>query len=352
MKRTKLPYIIAEIGCNHNGDVGLAKKMIDAAKTCGADAIKLQLFSKENLITHDHLLELNRGEVKLENIDKWETKELGLSNIVEQIERFAIGPNEHIELFQYAKKKKIDYASTAVTKEGVDFLVGEGVDFLKVSSMDVNNIEFIEHVISKDMPTIISLGLASTDEIRRIVDLIPDKQKKRVTLLHTVSIYPPREDMVNLKFMHTLKRMSDIEIGYSDHTLGFSISLAAVALGAIVIEKHFTLDKDMPGWDHRVSADPREMKIICEESKRIHHALGKRSKVLTREELDKRLKFRRSLVTTIDKKKGEVLGRADITFKRPGTGMGADELDIAIGKTLKRDVDRDKTIFKNYLAMD
>jgi N-acetylneuraminate synthase len=306
MKRTKYPYIVAEIGCNHNGDVDLAKKMIDEAKRCGADAIKLQLFSKET----------------------------------------------HIELFQYARENEIGYASTAVTKEGVDFLVEQKVDFLKVASMDVNNPEFIEYVLSKHRPTIISLGLASMDEIENVVKLIPGEQKKKVTLLHTVSLYPPRDNIVNLRFINTLREMYDVEIGYSDHTLGYSIALAAVALGASVVEKHFTLDKEMPGWDHKVSADPLEMRIICKESKRIHRALGTGKKELTTHELEKRLKFRRSLVMAIDKKKGDILRREDIVFKRPGTGIRPDELSRVLGKVLRRDINKDKTIFESDLDID
>ncbi|RZB29751.1 MAG: hypothetical protein SRB1_02031 [Desulfobacteraceae bacterium Eth-SRB1] len=349
-KNLTKPYIIAEIGCNHNGDIDLAKRMIVEAKKCGVDAIKLQLFSKETLITEDHLQELDRGDVKLENIDKWETKELGLRNITEQIEKFVIGYEEHIELFQYARKKGIGYASTPVTKEGVDFLVEQKVDFLKVASMDVNNPEFIEYVLSKDFPTVISLGLASVGEIENVVKLIPSKQKKQVALLHTVSLYPPRDEIVNLRFINTLKNMCDVEIGYSDHTLGYSVALAAVALGASVVEKHFTLDKEMPGWDHKVSADPFEMEIICKESKRIWNALGTEKKDLTQEELDKRLKFRRSLVTARDMKKEEVLKREDLVFKRPGTGIQPDQLNKALGKILNRDIEKDKTIFLGDLA--
>ena len=352
MKRTKYPYIVAEIGCNHNGDVGLAKKMIDEAKRCGVDAIKLQLFSKEALITQDHLLELDRGDVKLENIEKWETKELGLRNITEQIEKFVIGRRQHIELFRYAREKQIDYASTAITKEGVDFLVEQRVDFLKVASMDVNNPKFIEYVLSKKIPTIISLGLASMREIENVVKLIPSKQKKQVALLHTVSLYPPRDEIVNLRFINVLRNMYDMEIGYSDHTLGYSIALSAVALGASIIEKHFTLNKEMPGWDHKVSADPLEMRIICKEAKRIHRALGTGKKKLTTQELEKRLKFRRSLVTVIDKKKGDILRREDIVFKRPGTGIRPDELSRALGKVLRRDINKDKTIFESDLDID
>lgn len=345
MLRNKYPYIIAEIGCNHNGDVELAKKMIKEAKECSCDAIKLQLWRKEELITEENLHELNEGKVKLENVQKWETKELGLKNIFQQVDKFAIYKDEHIELFKYARKIGIDYGSTAITKDGIDFLVDQDVSFLKVASMDINNLDFIEYVISKDYKTFISTGMASLGEIENVLNLIPKKYYDNITLLHCIAIYPPKDNIINLKFIMTLKRLFNINVGYSDHTLGFSIPLAAVALGSKVIEKHFTLDKQMPGWDHKVSANPYEMKIICEESKRIINSLGNGLKTISKDELDKRLKFRRSLVTAKKLKKENTIKREDVVFKRPGTGIRPDEIKYVLGRKLKHDIEGDQTLF-------
>lgn len=341
MKKNKYPYIIAEIGGNHNGNMDLAKKMIDIAKECGADAVKFQLYRGNELITRKHLIELNSGIVKLENVQEWNTKELGLKNIFEQIEQFAIQEKEHIELFEHARKIGIDYASSCITNEEIDFLVNQKVNFLKIASMDVNNPVFIHHALSKNIPIIISLGLASLGEIENVVNLIPEKYKKNVTLLHCISLYPPKDELVNLNFIKTLSTNFDIEIGYSDHTLGFSIALAAVALGAKVIEKHFTLDKNMPGWDHKVSANPDELKIICEESKRIFESLGDGRKKVSKEEMEKRLKFRRSCITATELTASHIISEKDIVYKRPGTGISPDEIKYLIGRKLKKDVKAD-----------
>ena len=203
--RKKYPYVIAEIGGNHNGNMDLAKQMIKTAKECGADAIKFQLYRKQDLWTNDHLEELNQGLVKLENVSNWTTKELGLNNIFEQIELFSVQEKEHIEYFDYARKIGIEYSTSTFTKNDVDFCVDQKVAFLKVASCDVTNLDLIEYVLSKDYPTLISLGMASLSEIEQIVKLIPTKTWNKVTFLHCVSLYPPKDEIVNLNFMKTIK---------------------------------------------------------------------------------------------------------------------------------------------------
>ena len=339
------PYIIAEIGGNHNGDMDLAKEMIKSAKCSGADAVKFQMYGPRTLFTQDYLADLDKGNVKLENVQSWSTKELGLNNIFEQVKKFAVEESEHIEYFKYAREIGIDYATSAFTKSGIDFCIDQKVAFLKIASCDVTNLDLIEYAISKDYPIQIALGMASLGEIEQIVNMIPKKQKRKVTLLHCVSLYPPKDDIVNLKFIQTLKRTFGMEVGYSDHTLGFSIPLAAIALGASVIEKHFTLDKNLPGWDHKVSANPEELRIICTESKRIYEAIGSGIKIISEEELAKRKKFRRSITTKTSLKKGHILTYEDILFKRPGTGIPANRYKEVIGRRLKDDIDEDKTIF-------
>lgn len=342
---SKYPYIVAEIGGNHNGDIELGKKMIKAAKDCGADAVKFQLYRREDLWTEDHLKELNDGVVKLENVSNWSSKELGLNNIFDQVDMFAVQEKEHIEFFDYARELGIDYGTSAFTKKDVDFCIDQKVANLKIASCDVTNLDLIEYVISKNYPTQIALGMASLAEIEAIVKLIPEKFRNNVTLLHCVSLYPPKDEYVNLNFLHTLRQNFGMEVGYSDHTLGFSIPLAAVALGATVIEKHFTLDKDMPGWDHKVSANPEEMKIICFESKRIANSLGNGMKMVTEDEIAKQKKFRRSITTASNLKAGEEIKYNDIIFKRPGTGIPADRYKEIIGRHVCRDIEANKTIF-------
>ena len=342
---SRLPYIVAEIGGNHNGDVDLAKRMIREAKACGADAVKFQLYRRCDLWTEDHLKELNEGVVKLENVSAWETKELGLKDIFAQVDKFAVQEKEHIEFFNCARECGIDYGTSTFTKKDVDFCIDQKVANLKVASCDVTNLDLIEYVISKDYPTHIALGMASLAEIEAIVNLIPEKCRRNVTLLHCVSLYPPKDELVNLKFIETLRRNFGMAVGYSDHTLGFEIPLAAVAMGASVIEKHFTLDKNMPGWDHRVSADPTEMKIICSAAKRIADALGDGIKRVSDDELAKRKKFRRTIATARALKAGEEICYEDILFKRPGTGIPADKYKEIIGRHVCRDIDANKTMF-------
>ena len=342
---SKYPYIVAEIGGNHNGDVDLAKRMIREAKACGADAVKFQLYRRCDLWTEDHLKELNEGVVKLENVSAWETKELGLKDIFAQVDKFSVQEKEHIEFFNCARECGIDYGTSTFTKKDVDFCIDQKVANLKVASCDVTNLDLIEYVISKDYPTHIALGMASLAEIEAIVNLIPEKCRRNVTLLHCVSLYPPKDELVNLKFIETLRRNFGMAVGYSDHTLGFEIPLAAMAMGASVIEKHFTLDKNMPGWDHRVSADPTEMKIICSAAKRIADALGDGIKRVSDDELAKRKKFRRTIATARALKAGEEIRYEDILFKRPGTGIPADKYKEIIGRHVCRDIDANKTMF-------
>ena len=341
----KYPYIVAEIGGNHNGDIELGKKMIKAAKECGADAVKFQLYRREDLWTEDHLKELNDGVVKLENVSNWSTKELGLNNIFEQVDKFAVQEQEHIEFFNYARELGIDYGTSAFTKKDVDFCIDQKCANLKVASCDVTNLDLIEYVISKDYPTQIALGMASLAEIEAVVKLIPERFKHNVTLLHCVSLYPPKDEYVNLNFLHTLRQAFGMEVGYSDHTFGFSIPLAAIALGATVIEKHFTLYKNLPVWDHKVSANPEEMRIIASESKRIVDALGNGIKVVSDDEIAKQKKFRRSIKTADSLKAGQEITYIDILFNRTGTGIPADRFKEVIGRHVNRDIEENKTLF-------
>ena len=341
----RYPYIIAEIGGNHNGDMELAREMIKSAKEHGADAVKFQLYRKEDLWTNDHLEGLNNGVVNLENVSNWSTQELGLKNIFEQVEKFSVQEKDHIVFFDYAREFGIDYATSAFTKQDIDFCIDQKVAFLKIASCDITNLDLIEYAISKDYPLLISLGLADLGEIEQVVNLIPEKCRPNITLLHCVSLYPPKDEIVNLKFMHTLTSTFGLNVGYSDHTLGVSISLAAVALGAKVIEKHFTLDKEMPGWDHKVSANPEEMAVISRETKRIVDSLGNGIKTISEDEFEKRKKFRRSITTKYVLQEGHVISYDDILFKRPGTGISANRLKDVIGRRVNHTIEADKTLF-------
>ncbi|WP_103588464.1 N-acetylneuraminate synthase family protein [Campylobacter concisus] len=347
LKKLDKPYVIAEIGCNHNGDTNIGLKMIKAVKDCGADAVKFQYFTKDNLFTNDYLDELDSGKVKLENVDKWEDKELGLTNIREQISAFTNSEKQLLIFRNYCNEIKIDFGCTPVDVDGVKFLSSIKSDFIKISSMDANNLEIIDACIDTNLPIIISTGMATLQDIDKIYNLFLQREYSNFSILHCVSIYPPRDEIVNLNFIDTLKSVYDCEIGYSDHSLGFSLPIAAIAKGCKIIEKHFTLDKNMPGWDHMVSADENDLSIICREGSKVFRSLGSKYKILSEDEKEKRKKFRRSMVARCDLGSGHILTKDDFVYKRPGTGISPDKAMFFIGKKLVKDIEKDKTIFES-----
>ncbi|BBN80418.1 N-acetylneuraminate synthase [Pseudoalteromonas sp. A25] len=344
LKELEKPYIIAEIGCNHNGDTELGLKMIKAAKDCGADAVKFQYFTKDNLVTDKYLDDLDSGNVKLENVAVWKSESLGLNTVREQVAAFTNDEKQLIEFRNYCRQIGVDFGCTPVDDKGVEFLKQIESDFIKLASMDADNLEMIENCIKADLPIILSTGMASLPEIDAIYNMFKKKGFCNFSMLHCVSIYPPRDEIINLNFIDTLKSLYDCEIGYSDHSLGFSIPLAAIAKGVKIIEKHFTLDKNMVGWDHKVSADEADLKIICEEGNKVFRSLGSTYKVLAPEEIEKREKFRRSATAVQDLPKGHILTREDFIYKRPGTGISPKEIDYILGRKLKEDIAADTTL--------
>jgi len=344
LKELNKPYIIAEIGCNHNGNTELGLKMIKAAKDCGADAVKFQYFTKDTLVTDKYLDDLDAGVVKLENVNAWKSEELGLNSVRDQIEAFTNDEQQLVTFQKYCKEINIEFGCTPVDKKGAEFLKEINSDFIKLASMDADNLEMIESCIETGLPIILSTGMTSLPEIDAIFNLFKDKNFDNFAMLHCVSIYPPRDEIINLNFLDTLKRLYDCEIGYSDHSLGFSLPLAAIAKGVKIIEKHFTLDKNMVGWDHKVSADESDLSIICEEGNKVYRSLGSTYKVLAPEEIEKREKFRRSATTAKDLEKGHVLTKNDFVYKRPGTGIKPNEIKYIIGRKLNTDIKKDITL--------
>ncbi len=328
----KYPYIIAEIGANHNGDINLAKKMIDKAKECGCDAVKFQSWTKESLFTKGFYKEKNQF------VDK------KFGTLEEMVEKFSLSKEEHVILKKYCDRKKITFCSTPTTPEEVDMLNELKVPFFKVASMDLNNLSFLEYISEKGKTIILSTGMGSLAEIETALNTIYETGNKEVILFHCIAIYPPDDKIINLRNIEMLNKTFIIPVGFSDHTIGTSIPLAAIVLGAKVIEKHFTLDKTMPGWDHAVSANPDEMKIIVEEGKRIVTALGEYRRVVSEQEKKQRESFRRSVVTKRKIKEGEILQKLDIDFKRPGTGIRPDEIKYILGRKVNKDINEDELI--------
>jgi len=328
----KAPYIIAEIGANHNGDVKLAKKMIDKAKDCGCDAVKFQSWSKASLFTKNFYKEQNQF------------KDNNFGTLEEMVEKFSLSKKEHIVLKEYCDNKKITFCSTPTTPEEVNMLDELKVPFFKVASMDLNNLSFLKYIAEKGKTIILSTGMGSLAEIETALNAIYETGNKEVILLHCVAIYPPKDEIINLRNVEMLRKTFNIPVGFSDHTIGTSIPLAAITLGAKVVEKHFTLDKTMPGWDHAVSANPDEMKVIVEEGKRIVTALGEYRRVVSAKELKQRKSFRRSVVTKQNLRKGEVVKESELNFKRPGTGIRPDEIKYILGRKINKDINEDELI--------
>ncbi len=244
------PYIIAEIGANHNGDIELAKKLIDKAVECGADAVKFQSWTPTSLICKE---EYDKNQVYNDSPKKH------FGSLKAMVEKYYLREEQHFELKEYCDKIGVDFCSTPFSKEEVDLLMKLNVPFIKVASMDINNLELLRYMAKQNKPIILSTGMSTLGEIEKAVEVIEEEGNNQIILLHCISIYPPAYEDINLNNILMLEKAFNYPVGFSDHTIGTSIPLAAVALGSCIIEKHFTLDKDMPGWDHEISADPEEL---------------------------------------------------------------------------------------------
>ena len=329
------PFIIAEIGSNHNGDMKLAKEIIDAAKICGCDAVKFQSFNDRSLIS--------RTEFEA-NTKYYDSPKKHFGSLEEMVKKYYLREEQHYELKEYCKKKEILFSSSPFSMEEVDLLMNLDVPYLKVASMDINNYPLLRYVASKGKPLIISTGMATLAEIDNAVHIIEKEGNTNIVLLHCISIYPPAFEDINLRNITMLQQTFQYPVGFSDHSLGVHIPIAAVALGSCVIEKHFTIDKTLPGWDHEISADPFEMKQIVEYSSQINLSLGSYNRIVSKAEEVKKLKFRRSIVATRDISAGQKIGIHDITSKRPGTGIPADLSDYLIGRLLKNNIQMDTVL--------
>lgn len=316
------PYIIAEIGSNHNGDMELCKAIIDASVRAGADAVKFQSWSDTSLIS----------DAEYENNPSYTDKHKHFGSLKEMVQKYQFTPTQHQEINAYCSKKEITFLSTAFSKEEVDLLQGLNVPCFKIASMDINHLPLLEYVGSQKKPVILSTGMATLEEIKTAVDTLQKAGSTQVMVLHCVSLYPPDDALVHLNNITMLQSTFDLPVGFSDHTLGPSISLAAIALGACIIEKHFTIDKTLEGWDHAISADEVELKTIVNEGCKIHHALGSHQRVVSSEELKKQESFRRSIVLNKDVPEGRILFLEDFDYKRPGTHIPPTDVHLVEGK--------------------
>lgn len=332
------PYIIAEVGANHNGDMDLARELIREAYRAGCDCVKFQswtagtIFSRQVYEDNYFLGDDYRG-----------SRGLDLKGTVE---KFSLSPDQLAALAGYCREVGIDFASTPFSRAEVDHLVGPlGAGFVKVASMDLTNIPLLVYVAGKGLPVVLSTGMGTVREVDQAVRAIERAGNREITLLHCVSSYPPADKDVNLRNMDMLRdRYAPLAVGFSDHTLGTAIPLAAAARGATVIEKHFTLDKDMPGWDHKVSATPGEMRELVTGARRVSAALGSYTRRVSRDEQDKVTAFRRSIVAARDIPAGKEITAGDLDAKRPGTGICPRHTGAVIGKKAARPILYDEII--------
>lgn len=328
MKKT---FIIAEAGVNHNGDINLAYKLIDAAKEAGADAVKFQTFKSERIISK----KAEMADYQKKNTGKNESQ-------IEMIKKLELSYSDFSDLKKYCDEKDIMFLSTAFDSESIDF-IDNLVPMFKVPSGEINNFPYLEKIAQKNKPIIVSTGMSNLSDIEKALKTIKNiNENIDITVLHCTTNYPCPYNEVNLKAMNTIKNAFKVKVGYSDHTLGVEIPVAAVALGAEVIEKHFTLDKTLQGPDHKASLEPDELKDMIAKIRNIESALGDGIKKPNKSEEKIKSVARKSLVANKNIKKESILKKENFEIKRPGNGISPEFLDILIGKKLIKDIQEDE----------
>lgn len=326
-------YIIAEAGVNHNGDIELAKKLIDMAKDCGADAVKFQTFKAEE----------STG-VMAEKAAYQKKNDATEESQLEMIKKLELPFADFTILKDYCQEKKIDFISTPDGEESLKCLLDMDVSVIKVGSTEVTNSPFLKKIGESMRPIILSTGMSTLGEVENAVDVILSTGNNQLELMHCTTDYPTDICDVNLRAMCTLRDSFKVPVGYSDHTLGFEAAIAAVALGAVCIEKHITLNRDMPGPDHKASMPPDEFKEYVAHIRNAEKLLGDGRKKPTTKEKEIMQQARRSILVSKDLKAGTVLTSEMLCYKRPGNGIAPEYADILIGRALKRDMVKEEVI--------
>jgi N,N'-diacetyllegionaminate synthase len=329
----KSVFFIAEAGVNHNGDDEMAMRLVETAAQCGADAVKFQTFSAEKLV--------RRGAEKAE----YQRRATGDGDQFSLLKALEMSPQLHDALMQRCRELNIEFMSTPFDEDAADFLLGMGMQRIKVPSGEITNLPFLEHLATKGVPLIVSTGMATLDEIKIAVRTMEEARSRAgfgplsgdaLTILHCTSNYPADWADVNLRALQTIAAETGLPVGYSDHTLGLAVSTAAVAMGAAVIEKHFTLDRGLPGPDHKASLTPEELAALIAQIRHVEMALGSPVKAPTASELPVRELVRRSVTTARDIEMGQRLSAADLILRRPGNGIQPGEMKNLVGRTAAR----------------
>jgi len=319
--------IIAEAGVNHNGDFENAKKLILAAANAGADYVKFQTFKADKLVSKD----AQKAEYQKANLE-----EDGVTQY-EMLKKLEMPEQWHYELIKYANECGIKFLSTGFDEDSIDFLDSLNIDLFKVPSGEITNKPYLVHIAKKGKPIVISTGMSNLQEIKEAVDVLQNLQvdKKQITILHCNTEYPTPMQDVNLLAMNTIKNELGVKVGYSDHTLGIEVPIAAAALGAVLIEKHFTLDRNMIGPDHLASLTPEELKQMVNSIRNIELAISGDGVKVASESEDKNIKIaRKSIHLKNDLSSGHIINIHDLIMKRPGDGISPMQVDKIIGKKI------------------
>ncbi len=326
-------FIIAEAGVNHNGDLEIAKKLVDAAATAGVDAVKFQTFKTENIVC--------------KNAQKAEYQKAATGEEQSQfqmLKKLELTEEMHEKLIAYCKEKGILFLSTPFDLDSIDYLVQMGIEIMKVPSGEITNFPYLRKIAKTGKKVIMSTGMSDIEEVKAAIAVLSEYGSKDISVLHCNTEYPTPFADVNLKAMLTLQKELNVEIGYSDHTLGIEIPVAAVAMGASIIEKHFTLDKTMEGPDHKASLEPDELAAMVKAIRNVEAALGTGDKTPSRSEQKNIAIARKSIVAKRNIQKGEILSDENLTAKRPGSGISPMKWNDVVGTKAVRDFAEDELI--------
>lgn len=325
--------IIAEAGVNHNGSVALAKQMVDAAKEAGADYIKFQTFIPKKLVSKF----AEKADYQKETTGSGESQ-------LEMLEKLALTQKDFTELNRYCREKQIGFLSTPFDLDSIEFLDTFDMDFWKLPSGEITNLPYLEQIGQTRKPVVMSTGMSSLQEVKDAAAVLRKAGAKEITLLHCNTQYPTPMEDVNLRAMQTLEKELNLPVGYSDHTQGIEIPVAAVAMNACIIEKHFTLDRSMEGPDHKASLEPDELKAMVQAVRNVEQALGNGKKEPSPSELGNISVVRKSIVAKCGIKKGDTFTEDNLTVKRPGNGISPMRWHEMIGKQAERDFAEDEPV--------
>ncbi|CZR10831.1 N-acetylneuraminate synthase [Trichococcus flocculiformis] len=326
-------FIIAEAGVNHNGDMEIAKKLIEEGAKAGVDAVKFQTFKAETLVAKS----AKKAEYQKNTTDQEESQ-------YEMLKKLELDYGVHEELMSYAKDKGVMFLSSAFDLESIDLLVELGLDLFKIPSGEITNLPYLRKIAQTNKKVVLSTGMSTLGDIEKALEVLRENGASDIVVLHCNTEYPTPMEDVNLKAMNGIRNAFQVEVGYSDHTLGIEIPTAAVALGATMIEKHFTLDKTMEGPDHKASLEPDELKAMVKAIRNLEVALGDGVKRLSNSEKKNMAIARKSLVAKVDIAEGEVFSEDNLTIKRPGTGLSPMEWDYVMGLPARRAYQADEVI--------